>query len=171
MIRELRRRVISSCSAGVLMIERSFRELKISDTEAQGNQPTPTLTSENLRTLNTGYFDASRNFITASNFYAKMAGLSREQLKDAVLTQVTDARLSDLIGQENSTEQKLETLRAGQLGADHPEVRTATELLKTVRKQLDGALTGLLFGLKTKMETEQAYAVIASWAGAEGARA
>ena len=134
-------------------------ELKISDTEAQGNQPTPTLTSENLRVLNTGYFDASRNFITASNIYAKMAGLSREQLKDAVLTQVTDARLSDLIGQENSTEQKLETLRAGQLGADHPEVRTATELLKTVRKQLDGALTGLLFGLKTKMETEQAYAV------------
>ena len=130
-------------------------ELKISDTEAQGNQPTPTLSSENLRILNTGYFEALRNFTTASNIYGKMAGLSREEFKDAVLTQVSDARLSELIAQENSTEQKLETLRAGQLGADHPEVRTATELLKTVRRQLDGALKGLLYGLKTKMETER----------------
>ena len=139
-------------------VNRHRSELKIADTEAFGNMPTPSLTSENLRILNTGFFEASRNFITASNIYAKMAALTREQLKDAVLTQVSDARVSELIASENSTDQKLQTLLAGQLGGEHPDVRTATELLRTVRKQLDGALNGLLFGLKTKMETEQAFA-------------
>jgi polysaccharide biosynthesis transport protein len=132
-------------------------DLAILDYETSAMHPTPRLDQETLRQINTALQDASRNFSIASNIYAHLANLPREKLKAAAPLQVPgDNRLGDLIAQENATEQQLAKLKNSQLGDEHSDVRSTTELLNTIRKQLDQALTGLIEGLRIRMNTERA---------------
>jgi capsular exopolysaccharide synthesis family protein len=133
-----------------------LRELwQISDYEAAANQPTPTMDQETLRQINTSLRDAERNLAVASSVYGKLASLSREKLKEVAPLQVPDTRLSDLINKENDTEQKLSALQGRGLGAEHSDVKSAQDLLKTIRGQLDAALSGLTNALETRMQTER----------------
>lgn len=133
---------------------------KISDYEAAANQPTPTLDQETLRLLNTGLLEAERTFAGASNLYTELDRLSRtnrEVLKQAAPIAVPgDGLLSELISQENLALQKLTNLMAGQLGPSHPEVAQASQTLKLVQKQVDDRLSGMIVGLRIRMQTEQA---------------
>ncbi len=139
-------------------VNRLRKELEISDYEAAANQPTPTVDQETLRQINSGLRSAQDNFILASNLYANLSALTREKLKEAAPLQVPNAtRLTELIAQENAAEQKLANLNAGVLGAEFPEVKQTTELLNTIRKQLDGALDGLVQGLEIQMHTYRAH--------------
>ena len=131
--------------------------LEIADWEAAANQPTPSLDQETLRQINAGLRDAMRSFDITTNVYAKLVVLPREALKEAAPLQVPNAtRLIELINQENSTEQKLATLQGRQLGSEHPDVLSSTELLKTIRRQLNEALSGLTNALEIRMQTERA---------------
>jgi len=133
------------------------KELQISDYEAAGNLPTPTIDQESLRQINNSLFEAEGRLVQASKRYATLVSLPRDQLKDAAPMQIQgDNRLADLIGQENATRQKLADLMAGQLGANHPDVRSKSNLLFEITSELDRALSGLLTALKTQMDTEQA---------------
>ena len=132
------------------------QKLRISDYEAAANQPTPSLDQEVVRQFNTSLRDAERNFSAATNMYSALASLSHDDLKRAAPLQVqSETGLGELISQENTAVVKLANLSAT-LGLEHPDVRAVTETLKAVRKQLDDKLFGLIFGLKTKMQTEQA---------------
>jgi succinoglycan biosynthesis transport protein ExoP len=129
--------------------------LEIADWEAAANQPTPSLDQETLRQINSGLREAMRSFDITTNIYAKLVVLPREALKEAAPLQVPNAsRLIELINQETSSEQKLATM--GKLGSEHPDVRSATELLRTIRRQLDEALSGLTNALEIRMQTEKA---------------
>jgi uncharacterized protein involved in exopolysaccharide biosynthesis len=135
------------------------QKLEILDYEAAGNQPTPTLPQETLRQINHALHEARARFLEASNQYAALTNLTREKLKDAASLQVPSSRLADLISQENAVEQKLADLRgAGLVLEEHPEVKSKTELLKTIRTQLDNALSGVLIGMKSHMDSAQAAA-------------
>jgi len=132
-------------------------ELKINDYEAAANQPTPSLDQEVVRQFNVSLRDAERNFSIATNLYGGLAALSREELKKAAPLAVPgDSGLTELLSQENAAEQRLDNLIAGALGAEHPDVKQVTKVLETIRKQVDDRLTGMLIGLKIRMQTEQA---------------
>jgi succinoglycan biosynthesis transport protein ExoP len=131
------------------------QKLEISDYEA--NQPTPTLSQETLRQINTALHEAHARSLEASNQYVTFANLSREKLKDAASLTVRDPRLAGLIADENATEQRLADLRgAGLVGEEYPDFKSKTELLKTIRKQLDDALTGVMIGMKSHVDSAEA---------------
>jgi capsular exopolysaccharide synthesis family protein len=147
----------AAVSNQVRVVNELRERLQISDYEAAGSQPTPTLESDVMRQLNAALRDAEGRHVLASTRYQQLAGLSREKLKDAALMQSQgDNRLSELISQEHSTQQKLAHL-LGQYGVEHPEVKANTALLLTISNQVDGALSGLLIGLQNQMETEKKF--------------
>ena len=128
--------------------------LKFEIVDWEANQPTPSLDQESLRQLNAALLEAQRNYNSASNIYAMLAGLPREKLKEAAPLHVANAtRLNELIAQENAAQQKFVTLKAGALADEHPEMRQTRELLNEVRKELDEALGGLVQGLEIQMRT------------------
>jgi len=137
-------------------VNRLRLQLGILDWEAAFNMPTPSLDQETLRRINDGLITAKANFGMASNLYGKLSVLPREKLKEAAPLQIpTAGRLTELIAQETATEQKL-ALNAGQLGMEHPDIRSLTALLQTNRLQLDVALRGLVDGLEIQMHTYRA---------------
>jgi succinoglycan biosynthesis transport protein ExoP len=138
------------------VVNRLRQELQISDYEAAGNQPTPTLDNETLRHINSSLRDAETRFVDARSRYQGLTNLSRNELKQAAPMQsLGDNRLSELIAQESATQQKLADL-LGQYGVEHPEVKAKTQLLQTITNQVDLALSGLLTSLKNQMNTDQA---------------
>jgi succinoglycan biosynthesis transport protein ExoP len=138
------------------VVNRLRQELQISDYEAAGNQPTPTLDNETLRHINSSLRDAETRFVDARSRYQGLTNLSRNELKQAAPMQsLGDNRLSELIAQESATQQKLADL-LGQYGVEHPEVKAKTQLLQTITNQVDLALSGLLTSLKNQMNTDRA---------------
>ena len=136
----------------------AWREkLGISDYEAAFNMPTPSLDQEKLRRISDVLLEARDRFVQASNRWATLDGLPREQLKHAAPLMVPgDSRLGDLVNQENLTAQRLATLIGRGLGEQNPDVVATMALLNTNRVLLDGALTGALIGLKAEMQNQLA---------------
>jgi succinoglycan biosynthesis transport protein ExoP len=140
-------------------VNRLRLELGISDSDAASSAPSPTLQNEQLRQINTALFDADARFIDRKSRYQALTNLSREELKQAApMESQGDSRISELIGQENATQQKLADLLGQQLGSEHPEVKAKTMLLQTVTNQVDKALSGLLISLQNQMEIARASA-------------
>ncbi len=129
-------------------------ELGLNDYEASGDAPSPSLDSESLRKYDNLRVEADRIYHQASNMFFNLSSLSREELKKAAPLAVGDSELSDLISKENAAEQQLAKLSAT-FGEEHPEVKGVTSTLKTLRRQLDARLDGVLFGVRTKMEKDR----------------
>jgi polysaccharide biosynthesis transport protein len=144
-------------------------KLGISDTEAAGSYPTPSLDQETLRRINDLLLEARERFVVSSNRYVKLmaqARESRDALKNAApLVVPGDARLSELISQENATLQAISRMvGAGVIGENNPDLRAARELFVTISNQVDKALNGILDGLRIDMETHHAKLIeYASW--------
>lgn len=131
-------------------------DLQISDYDAAGFQPSPTLDMETLRKVDTLVIEAQRTFINISNMYARLASLTRDELKNvAPVVLPGDRQLSELIAQESQAEVRLASLSGGGLGVEHAEMKAVTATLEQVRKHLDARLKGVIDGLRTSMETER----------------
>ena len=123
---------------------------------ANASQPTTRLDQDTIRQIHNALRQAKGNLAIANSVYNKLAGLSREKLKEVAPMQVPgDTVLSDLVNRENDTEQRLATLVGRGLETNHPDVISARELLNTIRKQLDARLAGLINSLETRMQTER----------------
>jgi polysaccharide biosynthesis transport protein len=149
----------ASISATQSLVNKLRAELGISDYDAAGTQPTPTLEQETLRKIDNQRMEAERTFLEASNVYTKLASLSREEQKNAAPLVVGRANsLNDLIGQENSANVKLANLTGQGFGPEHSDVRAITQTRDQVMKQIDAELKGLTNGLRIQMETAQSTA-------------
>jgi polysaccharide biosynthesis transport protein len=138
-------------------VNRLREKYKITDVEAYGGRPTPRMDQEQLRRINDVVMGALELFVQASNRYTMLTNLTRDQLKDAAPMMVpNDSRLPDLIGQENTIKQKLADLSASAIGENNLEMRSKMALYREISNQLDGALSGVLVGLKTEMENQRA---------------
>ncbi|HWN94509.1 MAG TPA: polysaccharide biosynthesis tyrosine autokinase [Methylomirabilota bacterium] len=155
-LREELKRVDKEITDKQADVNKLRQEMGISDYEAAGNAPTPSLDQETLRRISDALLEAQDRFVQASNRWATLDNLPRQQLKDAAPLQVADPRLNDLINKENDTAQRLATVLGRGLGENNPDVVATRELLHTISNQLDGALSGLLIGLKTEMQNQLA---------------
>ncbi len=126
--------------------------LGISDTEAAGEAPTPSLDQETLRKYDNMKVEAERTVAQATNLFANLKALSREELKKAAPVAVPDPELNDLISKENAADQTLARLSAT-YGPEYSEVKSINETLKTVRRQVDARLEGLLTGVRLKVDS------------------
>ncbi|HUP87771.1 MAG TPA: polysaccharide biosynthesis tyrosine autokinase [Longimicrobiales bacterium] len=149
----------TSISATQGLVNRLRADLGISDYDAAGTQPTPTLEQETLRKIDNQRMEAERTYLEASNVYTKLASLSREEQKNSAPLVVGRANsLNELIGQENSASVKWETLKGQGFGPEHADVKAITQTLGQVTKLIDAELKGLTNGLRIQMETAQSTA-------------
>lgn len=126
-------------------------DLNISDYEAVNSMPTPSLDQETLRKIDSLVLEQERNFEQNSNLYSSLSNLPREDLKKAAPVAIMDQHLNELISLEDTAEQRLASI-SQTLGPEHSDVKSVTETLKTVRKQVDDRLQGLLIGMKFRMD-------------------
>ena len=131
-------------------------ELNITDTDAASVSPSPTLDSETMRKINDSLIVARDRYLEASNRWATLSKLNREQLKNAAPLMLSDSRISELIAEESKTRQKLAAQLGRGLDEQHPEVTAAKNLLTEVTNQLDRVLSGLLTGMETEMNNQSA---------------
>lgn len=131
-------------------------ELSITDTDPSSMAPTPTLDSETIRKINDSLIMARDRYLEASNRWATLSKLNRDQLKNAAPLMLSDNRTGELIAEEGKTRQRLATLLGRGLEEQHPDVTAAKNLLTEVTNQLDSVLSGLLTGLETEMNNQSA---------------
>jgi capsular exopolysaccharide synthesis family protein len=131
-------------------------DFDITDTDPSSMAPSPTLDTETLRKVHDSLISARDKFLEASNKWSTLSALNREQLKDAAPLMLNDSRISELIGEENKTRQRLAAQLGRGLDEQHPEVTSARQLLTAVTNQLDRALGGLLVGLQTEVNNQLA---------------
>jgi capsular exopolysaccharide synthesis family protein len=126
--------------------------LGISDYEAAGDAPTPSLDQETLRKYDSMKVEAERTVAQATNLFANLKALTRDELKKAAPVAVPDPELNDLISKENAADQQLARLSAT-YGPEYSEVKSINETLKTVRRQVDARLEGMLTGVRLKVDS------------------
>ncbi|HUS09595.1 MAG TPA: GNVR domain-containing protein, partial [Pyrinomonadaceae bacterium] len=148
-----------SISATQNLVNRLRVDLSISDYDASGNQPTPTLDQETLRKIENERMATERAYLESSSLYGKLAPLSPEELKNVVPLTVPRANnLTDLIAQENAASVALATLNGQGFGPAHAEVIAITQKRDQLRKEIDGQTRAVMIGLKSQMETAQSLA-------------
>ena len=139
-----------------LTVNRLRTELGIIEVDGANSGFTPSIDGETMRKVHDSQLTARDLYLEASNKWATLKSLSRDQLKDAAPLMLTDSRLLGLIDEENKTRQKLSASLGRGLDAQHPDILSASQLLTTITNQLEGALSGVLIGLQTEMNNQLA---------------
>jgi capsular exopolysaccharide synthesis family protein len=82
-------------------------------------------------------------FVGRDTRLKELKKLSREQLRNAITTLVTDPNLQATLQQYTDAEVKLEVLRQD-FGKEHPQVRTAIVLRDKLLEQIDARMDGIM---------------------------
>jgi capsular exopolysaccharide synthesis family protein len=124
-------------------------KFRISDWEAQYGYSMSTVEPETLRKLEQLRIEAQAEHASISTLYNQLNGLSRPELKKAVVIAAPDAQLGLLIDRQSDAEQKLASM-SEVYAAEHPEVVALQKMLDTVSRQINDRLEGILVGLAAK---------------------
>lgn len=137
------------------------QELKISDLDAAGTQPSPTLESDTVRKYSTQLIEARTRLTEVEVSYNMLKDLSREELKQVLPRMSPDQNLTELLSQLNLAEQRM-TAISKDFSEAHPEyVKAAAsvrELTAKVDLNIDGimkARTNILASTKAAVEKLQ----------------
>jgi capsular polysaccharide biosynthesis protein len=135
--------------------------LNIADYEAYANLPTPTLDQEQLRKLDSQVMEAEVRYaqieIVYTNLLALQASGDHAALQRSMPHMWPDNTLNTLIDSENTAEQSLARM-TNALGAESPDLKSLKDVLKTVRKQIDERLAGIVDGVKTRLDSDKGLA-------------
>jgi uncharacterized protein involved in exopolysaccharide biosynthesis len=138
-------------------VDRLRKELNISDLNAAGNAPVPTLETETVRQLQAQLITSEAELDKEETQFKELQKLTSEQRRDALQTVVgTDDTFSKLLNEQNAAEQKLVFLRSD-FATDHPTYRgaqlVADDAVKRVIERMDGVMLGLATRVKTLRAT------------------
>jgi beta-lactamase regulating signal transducer with metallopeptidase domain len=126
--------------------------LGITDAELSGAESAE---PETARKLEASRVEAQARCAQLTAMFTQLENLRRDDLKQAIVMIYPDAQFGHLLENENSAEQKLAGLRFD-YAPGHPEMLRASNVLRTVNKQIDERLEGILRGLKAKLDSEKA---------------
>jgi polysaccharide biosynthesis transport protein len=129
--------------------------LRISDVEAVANYQGSTLEPETLRRLESERISSSARMASFETLYRELTNLSPRELKQAITVNYPDLQLSQLLEQENTTQQKLAEM-LGTYSPGHSEVLRISNVLHTITNQLSERIEGFLRGLKAKVDSQRA---------------
>lgn len=127
-------------------LENLRQSLDISDIDAQGTAPTPSLESDTLRRFLAQVTERSALVTELEVQISKLKALSRDELRQVLPRIQQDVSLTELLSQLNMAEQRLVVLRKD-YATEHPDVlRTQAQvddLEKKIEKSIDGIMTAL----------------------------
>ena len=125
-------------------------KLDISDSDAQGTSPSPSLESEALKQFETTRIQNTMAYMSQKQLLDNLKSLPREKLKQVLPTTVSDASLSTLLGALNDAQQKL-VLLSRDLGPENPSVDTTKKLVDKLNEQINDRVDGIMVGLSNQV--------------------
>jgi uncharacterized protein involved in exopolysaccharide biosynthesis len=139
-------------------VGRLRKELGISELDAGGDSPSPTLEAETVRQLQ-GQLIASQTALAREQLQLKeLEKLTPDQRRDALQTVLgSDNELSSLLVENNLAQQRLLALR-NDYSLDHPVYHNAATLSEHAAKRVNQRMEGIMTGLRTRVSAMQAAA-------------
>jgi capsular exopolysaccharide synthesis family protein len=128
-----------------------FREsLNISDPNASAEGPSPLITADTLRHLESLRIEGKANFEQQKTLLAHLQSLDKQKLQDVLPISVPDAHLSSLREQLTAAQQNL-ILRKKEYGPEHSEVKKLYDQVDDLQTKIDSAVAGIMEGLEAKV--------------------
>ncbi len=127
----------------------------ISDLDAAGFSPTPTLEADVVRRILASKIESETRLIGREQLLEKLRALPKEQLPEVLPRAVPDPILPGLINDLNTAEQRLVVLQKEYSDA-HPEVIRTRALVADLRQKIDKNVSGLMKALEAQVESARA---------------
>jgi succinoglycan biosynthesis transport protein ExoP len=138
---------------GQRQVDRLRKDLNISDLDAMGNTPAPTLEADTVRQLKAQLIASEAQLDREENQLKELQKLTPDQRRNTLQTVVgTDDMFSKLVNEQNSAEQKLVSLR-NEFATDHPTYQTARLLSEDAAKRVGERVDGVMLGLSMRINT------------------
>lgn len=131
-------------------VDRLRLELRIPDSYAVENAPSPLMTAETLRRIEGLRIESQANYTSMATLVEEVKILSPDKQIQALPTAVQDALLTDLLQQLTIADQKLLAVKKD-YGMEHPEVQKASTQVDDLRGKIKERVSGIISGLDVKV--------------------
>jgi succinoglycan biosynthesis transport protein ExoP len=129
-------------------------ELNISDAIASGEGPSPLMTAETLRKLESLRIESKTEYVRQSTLLAYLKGLGKnrgpEGLAQAIPSAAPDPGLSSLLDQLTLAEQRL-VAQGKQFGEKNVEVISSKALVEDLHSKITNRVDGIILGLDARV--------------------
>jgi capsular exopolysaccharide synthesis family protein len=137
-------------------VDRLRKELGISDYDAMGTAPTPSLDADIVRRLQSDALSFETQLAAQIVQLTNFSKLSPEQRRDAVQIAIgPDTELGALLAEHNLAQSKLVGLQQ-EYQPDHPSYISAKKLMEDAAQKIDRRVEGILIGLTNRVDVLRA---------------
>jgi capsular exopolysaccharide synthesis family protein len=141
-----------SLQATQAVVEGLRKDLEVSEIDPMSGRSSGSLEDETLRRMEGMRVEAGNELVRWRELYSKLTNMTRVEFKLAAATASPDAILEDLIQRQARAESE-RAIMDPDFSPEHPEVQKMNKLLETLDNQINDRLTGILAGLKTKVDS------------------
>lgn len=131
------------------------KKLKISDMMVNADAPSPLMSAENLRKIESQRIDFQAQYVGEKTLLDELEALQKanpKQLEMVLPTAAPDQKLSSLLEQRNLAEQRVISIEKD-FGVKQVETIKAHELLDDLNKKVGEAVTGIMIGLRVRVDS------------------
>lgn len=129
-------------------VEELRKKLEISDLDAAGTAPSPSIEAETLRRYKASLLEGEVKLLAMQTYADKLKGLNHAQLVQVLPRTRQDTLLTDLLTQMNAAEQRLVVLRRD-LSEAHPDVMRAQAQVDDLRQKIDSNVEAIMTAIET----------------------
>lgn len=130
------------------------KELNISDALASGEGPSPLMTADTLRKIESLRIESQAEYVRQATLLDRLKTLGKELgpegLAQAITTAAPDTLLSSLLEQLTMAEQRLVALEK-EYGPEHAEVLKCKGMADDLHKKVKSRVDGIMLGLDTRV--------------------
>lgn len=130
-------------------------ELKISETEAAGDGPSPVLETEVLRRIEAQRIEAEARAVAREELLSQLKPLSHKERRKILPTAYPDNLLVSLLEQWSLAEQRLVAL-GKDYGPEHSDVQRVKAQVDDLNTKIEDRVDGIIKGLETQVATARA---------------
>jgi polysaccharide biosynthesis transport protein len=131
------------------------KEFGINDNDPNSLNPSPTLTTEQVRTYNAMRLEGETRYMKLEKQLSQLQALSADKLKDVLPTMVPDAALPELLLKLRESEQTYVTLTNDYAPAD-VHITRIQSMTDTLNRQIDARVAGIMNFLQNQLQSEKA---------------
>ncbi|HEV2318514.1 MAG TPA: polysaccharide biosynthesis tyrosine autokinase [Verrucomicrobiae bacterium] len=139
-------------------VEQLRQEFHVRDLDPMAVGPTPTLSSEQIQTLNEKLVEEKALCIKLETEFAQFQSIQASnpgQLPDVLLTVNPDTTLSDLLSKYHDNQQRFVT-ESNYLGGANPDLTSTAALLDTLQDEIKARANGIMLGIGGQVKAAEA---------------
>jgi capsular exopolysaccharide synthesis family protein len=137
-------------------VEQLRKDLNITDTGGFSlTSPGGRIEQEELHRKEGELFEAQTSLKTQKLRLENLAKLDLRELKDTINFLQPEGNIPGLISAVMEAERAMETLKASELGPNHPDVVKSKKAYETLKSQLDGQMAGVMRALKIAVDEQE----------------